>query len=780
MKGKAQVTVFVIIGAMVLLAAMLFFAVNRNLNEDKPGFDTLDVSLETRPTFQLVESCLEQISLTALRKVSSQGGYIEFSGLKYNDFPYASDIVNFPPNKIPYWRHLTECGDKVFCEKSHIPPLCKPGSSKTCFSTSSGDNSIQEQVEIYIEQNIDSCLNNFESLSHMYNISTVARPDVSVTFSKEETRIILDYPLTIKSLKSSATKTVKEFAVVFDIKMTEMYDLAKEIVEFETQNNFYEEQTMNLITIYSGIDEKLPPTSEISFFDAGGKYWIQQEIKEILEYDLLPFMGTIRFMNAKNYFPISDYTETDYTKYSQGMYFGMNPKIGNDNTLYDYNIIHHYTYLPIYTRVGDGSSLLKPGVLGGEDNIIMKMGGLFLKDYRFDYDIRYPLVITINDDEALNGKGFDFNFAVEVNIRNNMPAYNNFTNLNLDVPFQTGLGDFELRLPQNISIYAKDKHTQTALEGVDVSYICGREFEIGKTIIDSSNLALFKTQLPYCEMGGYLKFTKTGYAGVTLQYDNKINGTNKEFSVELWPLKEKEIILYKRTYQDLIDIQNAGEDSLVVRQRAYHNLSENETALFSIEKVLENPYEDMIPLVGFIKYQHPGTKLIIKQSMINSNVTLSAIEEAYQQGTISTEDRDRILNDINSANVVTEEIAEPTKKYFLSLAPGNYNMDISLVSYNGISIPSEFRDPCPDDFVGNLLCDEDPILLPAQNFSIWMTGGLVNELELSPNVIYSDKKIIIYIFEMPTPTSWTDLDNLKGVEDYQVDKLMYVLPKFVD
>ena len=52
---KGQVTLFVIIGIIILLAASLFFYLNYTFNEDQPGVDVVDVSLETRPMFQLVE-----------------------------------------------------------------------------------------------------------------------------------------------------------------------------------------------------------------------------------------------------------------------------------------------------------------------------------------------------------------------------------------------------------------------------------------------------------------------------------------------------------------------------------------------------------------------------------------------------------------------------------------------------------------------------------------------------------------------------------------------------
>ena len=59
---KGQVTLFVIIGAIILLAAGMFFFVNKELSEKKPTIDIPDVSLEVRPVKTIVETCLRETS----------------------------------------------------------------------------------------------------------------------------------------------------------------------------------------------------------------------------------------------------------------------------------------------------------------------------------------------------------------------------------------------------------------------------------------------------------------------------------------------------------------------------------------------------------------------------------------------------------------------------------------------------------------------------------------------------------------------------------------------
>lgn len=783
---KAQVTMFVILGVVILLAASLYFFMHYQLTKDQPGIDVIDVSLETRPMFQLVEGCLQQVTLDGLEQIGRQGGWIDFSGLKISELPYDSDVVYLPPNNVVYWRHLDDCGtsnSENLCEESNKPPLCKPGNYQNCFSTVAGDNSIQEQLENYIIENIDSCLDNFKSLENQYDIEVLDDPTATVYFYKEDTKALLNYPIKIKSLMNDNTKTVEEFLIGTNLKFAEMYNLADEIVDFAKESSFYESQTMNLISIYSGMDKALPPTDGITFFSPQFNYWNQFEINEILRYDLLPFMGAIRYMNFQNFYPIVEEMQYgEYKKYSQGMYSSMTPKLGNNTKLYPYDLEHQYLYAPIYSKVGNGEAVLQPKNLIEGANEIMKMAGLYLLDYRFEYDMRYPLILSLKDPDALNGQGFELNFAIEVNIQNNIGGYNNFTTLEFPTPFETGLGDFQTRLPQNITMKTYNKYSEEDINDVVVSYICGREVDVGTTKFNYIGDATLTSQLPYCEMGGYLKFKKQGFAPITIPYDNKLGSNNTEFVVGLWPLKEKEIVVRKRTVQDIETIKNAGEAGLLAYQNAHQPLSPNQSVMLTITNVKENPYDSNIPLMGFLKYIEPGVVVQTTSTSSDGIFTEESIENAYQSGSITGEDRQRLLEDLekyNSLETTSETyIEQGQEKYTLDLSPGTYNLDASLFDYTGLHIPNATMDACPDGFFSDLICDQDDIKLPEQNFSMWLLGGVKRDFTISPALLYGNNTIYLYVLEMPKPTSWDDLMNVETLDQYQETRMPYTVPQY--
>ena len=776
--NKGQITVFVIIGAILLFGAVIFFSINSSLQMDKPGLDIPDVSLEARPAHELVTTCLENVAEQALRIVGQQGGLMETPKVSYP--PYRSEAIDFAPDIIPYWRFLDDCAESTSgCERVVVPPLCKP-TNKICVDVSKGDNSIEEQVELYIEDNIGSCINEFKDIGQQYDISVDGKPDVEVFFMDGETDFKLSYPITITSLSTSNSEKVDDYLATFDLDFYNMYKLANEILLFERKTNFYETETMNLISMYSGINEPLPPLSEFTFFGQSGNIWIKQEVSDVLQYDLLPFMGLIRFMNTKNYFPIvDDYSVPDkYKQYGEGIYNRMSPQ--TSRTYYDLSVYHNYLYQPIFLEVNDGKQLIKPSDVVSEMGPFTKMMGLFMKDYRFKYYLSYPLVISIQDEDSFGGLGYTFQFATEVNIRNNIPGYFNFTTITTPVPFDANIDSFEQHLPQEITIVTNNRLTGEPLDDVVISYVCGKEYDLGMTSVDSSGVASLSTTLPYCEFGGAIRYQKTGFLGESISYNNLLNGTDETFNVELWPIKKREIIIKKRTEDDFNLIENSGENAYVAAQNIATDLSENQQVLFNLERVKETAYDTEVPLIGFLRYASaPETA----DPNVAYNELVQNIEYTFDQGIINESTRDELLEQAKN-NDALPPIQNPDK-YYVDLVPGTYSVEMTLLDKNGVHIPADTLDMAEDSswsdkLVTDLFTDVDStvIELPEQNFSTWALGGGTTEFELNAAKVYKDTPLIFYVLEMNRPESWDDMMNLKEIEEYQVGKEFYLNPKY--
>lgn len=778
LRQKAQVTLFAIVGAVILLSAILYFVVSNQLAQDKPAIDIPDVSLEARPAVTIVKSCLEDVSLEALKKIGDQGGMLNPPDISYP--PHRGEALLDGPNTIPFWRHLTDCENPNGCEEINIPPLCKPGD---CYGQPTGQNSIQEQLETYVLNNIDSCIDEFSAIESAYDVKKDGEPKVQVIFNEGRTDFLLNYPLIITSLTTDNTVKYDLYLEEIDVDIVNMYTLAQDIIRFERATNYYERQTMNLVNIYSGLDsDLLPPTSEIDFQFKSFIPWVSFDVKETIKYDLLPFMNLITFPNVDNFVFIEDPGEVELDdKYiSRGIYSSFNPKISDE--VYPYEVYHQYNYDEIFFQIDDGATVIKPrNMLDSDNSLLAKMTQLAVQDYRFNYYISYPLVIKISDPYANDYLGYDFQFAIEVNVRNNIPAYQNFTHINMAPTREAiGLADFEQRLPQNITIKSFDKLTQEPLDGVMISYVCGNEYTLGQTDYNGET-ALLTTNMPYCELGGFIRYDKQGYLGESIPYDNKLNGSNKEFSVELWPEYQKKIILQKRTSQSIKDIQNAGTNALELYATAADNISANQTAFVNVQRIPTSPYDSIVPLPGFISIEGEGTDYF---GIYNQEY--DEIIRNYDNGFYNESTKDLLLTLLNENHIDNIVYTEPNKEFILNMVPGTYSIEGSLIDKSGFSIPEmdydEYQssmgqeESIMDGLISGILMDTEDFSLPEQNFTTWLVGGVKTNFTITPAEVYNDKPLRIYFLEQDIPRNWPELANYEELEDYQKGKEYYIKP----
>ena len=149
---QGQITLFVIIGVVLLLSAALFFILDRDINSNKPGSDTTDVSLEARPAVGLITSCLEQTGEAGLRKLGRQGGVLTEVNFQPSVTSPGGEGIFVAGEVVPYWRYMDiGCDPKKGCEDAKI-------------QLDSGSGSIQDQLETFVTNDIENCINNFDYL----------------------------------------------------------------------------------------------------------------------------------------------------------------------------------------------------------------------------------------------------------------------------------------------------------------------------------------------------------------------------------------------------------------------------------------------------------------------------------------------------------------------------------------------------------------------------------------------------------------------------------------
>ena len=173
---KGQVTLFIVIGIIMLLALVVFVSIREEAAKQEivPGVRVAveDVPVEFSLIRPFVESCISDIAEEALIKLGEHGGYIDPAEFGINAVadPTAGSAVRFSAGsglEIPYWFYLSsdnKCSGN--CQFSYGRPALYRSEDRA--------KSIEAQLDKYVDNNLKDCLNDFEALKQAVGPKTIA------------------------------------------------------------------------------------------------------------------------------------------------------------------------------------------------------------------------------------------------------------------------------------------------------------------------------------------------------------------------------------------------------------------------------------------------------------------------------------------------------------------------------------------------------------------------------------------------------------------------------
>src|SRR5574341_2110680 len=260
---KAQITVFIIIGLIILfvIGTALYIArqkVTKEFEAIRPK--VAELPSEVQPLRDFVDSCIRRLATDGLRRIGDSGGYIDTSSLVYNaQVPTEGEGVQLSPGKPPtiaYWWYLKS---KSNC----VQPDCIFDSERPPLYRSEGGFSIEAQLDDYITKNIRSCLGNFEDFKKRgCNVEERGEPKVTANVAKDDVFFVSKYPL--RATCGQQSYDVEEFYVTIDLNFREIYNLASELTNFQSENRFLEEVTKQIIYTFAELEsDKLPPPRQL-------------------------------------------------------------------------------------------------------------------------------------------------------------------------------------------------------------------------------------------------------------------------------------------------------------------------------------------------------------------------------------------------------------------------------------------------------------------------------------------------------------------------------------
>ena len=641
MNKRGQITPWIIIGLLIVIVAGLIFMYWGNLRQSYVEYR----NPEAKAVRLFVEECLEEVSEEALRFASLQGGYVEVPA----DIIYSNPLQpaflpppypdgSLPPYQTPLWWYKG---------RNRMPSLVD----------------IENNIGNFVKDNINTCLRDFEQFDNVFAESFVT---TDVTLGNSVMSIIYDRPLRIE--EEDRIDSITSFGVDVPTQIRRMYELAKDIHEFEDEETFLETVTVDLLANTRGGEEISIPFEGFEF-DCNRKVWSVQfdiipSLQQLLKYNLkyVSFDNTIpnydddHEINREVEWEVCDELDDRGLCISSSTqrgelfdYYKDRYRFDATNSNYDdvrVRLTYDKTfYMEVNVEPSSGD-LVKPATMD------VPIIGSCMNLYALKYDIEYPLMITLESDD-----GEIFNFATSVKIQRNEPRrfYSPYVQHEYiedgllkegEYYYNPSSEEYCSEVAFTKDVVVKDEVTNRNIEGANVQYECVQfTCDLGETarptfdgVPISGTVPFLRGGFPECT-NGFVSANKDGYRENSVQVDI---GTGSSIPViELTPLKKLNITAYK--------IQKVGT-SVSINQ-----LDEDEKVFVSVYNRDEN-YDDIV-FYPAIEYD-PFLDLINKDLSYTFDAKL--IRDGKPVGGLYLEDWRVNRNSLDAANEIRVYVLEST------------------------------------------------------------------------------------------------------------------------
>ncbi len=470
---KAQVTIFIILGILLVLALILILAFKEEIVTFKPG--------ELIPTSkgkveQFISACIETAGNDAVEKVGIQGGYITIP----NDI--ASDtsrhLQTSPFTQVPYWAY----GATV-----DIPSL----------------DEIKQQIDQYVETHVRDCLLQTEAFQETYTLIEKSPIQADTNIVNNKVIFNVRWNVEIRNQIGDVITELIEHSAESPIKLKKAYDTSVQIVQQEMQTLKLEDITQDLIALehpnvpVAGMELQCRP-----------KTWQVSTVKSTLQ-DLLRI--NLRQLKVKG----TEFVEfpEEFPYYQNHYVWDMGDEFSQSDISVTFNYDNNYPFQFQVTPVKGNT--MSSNMLGGGS----LLSYLCVQNWKFTYDVVYPVLVKVRDDST----GYIFMTGMTVHLIRNMPNRGSFVMARPSNSLDFATDEkycSDARVPMTVLTWEKVQNDAQGiydtepLSNVNVSLTCLKyRCEMGKTTFNfaqsgyQSGLSL---NFPHC-VGGIMRGEKNGY-----------------------------------------------------------------------------------------------------------------------------------------------------------------------------------------------------------------------------------------------------------------------------
>ena len=514
--SKGQVTIFIIVGILLVLAVTLVIFVRKEIITFKPEEI---IPTEKGKVENFITACIDQVGHDALVLVGLQGGYIELPFDVVNDNTRRLEISN--DLAVPYWAYGPE---------TNIPSL----------------QQIKEQIDDYLEEHVRDCLFSMEAFQETYDL--IEKSELTANTEIVQSKVIfnLHWDVEIRSKGGEIITEVIDHLAESPIKLRNVYTVARAILEKEMETLKLEDITQDLIALEH-------PDVPVAGMDlsCSKKKWEVETVKNTL-LELVRI--NVHELKVKG---------TDYVAFPEDLTYYQNHYIWNIGSEFKYpevSVLFNFdqTYPYTFGVTPLAGNKMQSSQLGGSDMLSF----LCIQTWKFTYDMVYPVLVKVKDETT--GYTFEIAFTVHL-VRNNpergeaVPRPSYFIDTVSDEDY-CGVKNIPMTVFSHETVENQDTgaYNREPLENVETSFTCLRyKCEMLETEYDFAgrgNVAGYTANFPYC-VGGILRAKKEGYKET---WERVVTEAGKEVELDLTPMYELPANKVKIVKHSFVDAENIG------------------------------------------------------------------------------------------------------------------------------------------------------------------------------------------------------------------------------
>ena len=201
---RSQITIFIIIAVLLVVAVSIVFLVRSSM---KTGGETTPAGTENVGDF--VTNCLKITAENGLIIIGRQGGYYQVS---------SPSILYSGNDSAPEQKYFTEFSN------INVPYYLYGSSIANMPST----QTIENQISLYVQENLDNCLNDFSLFKQKGFDVTKGTIAASTRILDDKVIASLDYPVT--ATKGDIVQTKTAYNVDVPVRLGLIYNLTNNMI----------------------------------------------------------------------------------------------------------------------------------------------------------------------------------------------------------------------------------------------------------------------------------------------------------------------------------------------------------------------------------------------------------------------------------------------------------------------------------------------------------------------------------------------------------------------